>query len=389
MQNTNLLNGVTIIDLTHVLAGPFATMIMRNLGARVIKVEPPKTGDDSRAFGPFYKDISLYFSSINAGKESITLNLKDPGDREIFEQLLGMADIVTENYRPGTMEKLGYGWDDLHKRFPHLIYGVASGFGHSGPDMRRAAYDMVVQGMGGVMSMTGQPNSPPTRVGVSIGDLTAGLYLAVGLGAALFKRQTTGTGVKVDVGMLDCQATLLEGAIPDFLSNGEVAKPLGSRHPTIAPFQVYNTADKPIVIAAGNDHLFGLLCGALQKPEMATDARYNTNEMRHEHVDTLQKDLESILSAKKSLEWLDILDKAGVPSGPLNTVRELVIDPQIAARNMIVEIDDPSVGTLKIAGNPIKVSGMPDPAKLPHAPRLDEHRAEILSMLAAAQKKGN
>lgn len=386
MENTQLLNGVTIVDLTHVLAGPFATMILRNLGARVIKVEPPKVGDDSRAFGPFFKDVSLYFSSINAGKESIALNLKDANDRATFEKLLSMADIVTENYRPGTMEKLGYGWDSLHEKFPHLIYGVSSGFGHSGPDMHRAAYDMVVQGMGGVMSMTGQPDSPPTRVGVSIGDLTAGLYLAIGLSAALYKRKTTGTGVKVDIGMLDCQATLLEGSIPDFVCNGEIAKPLGSRHPTIAPFQVFNTKDKPIVIAAGNDHLFGLLATALQSPGMAQDPRYVTNEKRHENVDALQKDVESILAAKGAKDWLTILDTAGVPAGPLNSVKELVADPQIAARNMVVEIDDPEVGPLKIAGNPIKVSGMPDPAKLPHAPRLDEHRAEILQMLSKLGK---
>lgn len=381
MQNIGLLSGITVVDLTHVLSGPFATMILRNLGARVIKVEPPSVGDDSRAFGPFVKDVSLYFSSINAGKESIALNLKDAGDRKVFEELLSIADVVTENYRPGTMEKLGYGWDKLHELYPKLIYGVASGFGHSGPDMHRAAYDMVVQGMGSVMSMTGQPHSPPTRVGVSIGDLTAGLYLATGISAALYKRQSTGIGCKVDIGMLDCQATLLEGAIPDFISNGIVPQPIGSLHPSIAPFQVFKTQDKPIVIAAGNDHLFGLLVNAIALPQLEQDVRFTTNELRHQNIDALQLELEAMLITKPAVTWLKLLDIAGVPSGPLNTVKELVVDEQIAARNMIVETVDKVAGPLKIAGNPIKVSGVPDPASVPPPPQLDEHRDEILSML--------
>jgi CoA:oxalate CoA-transferase len=381
MSNSNLLSGVTIVDLTHVLSGPFATMILRNLGARVIKVEPPKRGDDSRAFGPFVKDVSLYFSSINAGKESIALNLKDPADREVFEKLLSLADVVTENYRPGTMEKLGYGWDSLHEKFPHLIYGAASGFGHSGPDMKRAAYDIVVQAMGAVMSMTGQPDSPPTRVGVSIGDLAAGLYLAIGISAALYKRKSTGVGVKVDVGMLDCQATLLEGAIPDYVLNGVVPKPLGSRHPSIAPFQAFNTKDKPIVIAAGDDHLFQLMAVAISAPDIAQNPIFATNELRLEHICELQAEMEKVLVNRPSAEWLNLLDAAGVPCGPLNTVKELVANDQIAARNMIVKTMDPEVGQIMIAGNPVKISGVDDPSSVPPPPRLDEHRAEILKML--------
>lgn len=386
MSDPRLLSGVTVVDLTHVLAGPYATMILRNLGARVIKVEPPRTGDDARSFGPYYKDISLYFSSINAGKESIALNLKNAADRAVFEQLLGMADIVTENYRPGTMEKLGYGWDSLQKRFPRLTYGVASGFGHSGPYMHRAAYDMVVQGMGGIMSMTGQPHSPPTRVGISVGDITAGLYLAIGLSAALHKRNSTGAGCKVDIGMLDCQVSILEGAITDFLVAGVVAHPLGARHPSIAPFEVFKTQDMPIVIAAGNDHLFGLLCAALGQPGMAQDARYVTNALRYAHVDALKADIERVLAGAKAADWLDRLDKEGVPSGPLNTVREVVANPQVAARNMIVDVTDPVAGPLKIAGNPIKVSGVPDPTRQPPAPQLNQHHAEIMQMLGAQKK---
>lgn len=381
MSENQLLAGVTIVDLTHVLAGPYATMILGNLGARVIKVEPPKTGDDARAFGPFHNDVSLYFASINAGKQSIALNLRDPADRQVFGQLLERADVVTENYRPGTMEKLGYGWEDLHERYPRLIYGAASGFGHSGPYMHRAAYDMVVQGMGGIMSMTGQPGSPPTRVGISIGDITAGLYLATGLSAALHRRNATGLGCKVDIGMLDCQIAILEGAVTHFCATGAVAQPLGARHPSIAPFEVFATEDRPIVIAAGNDHLFGLLCAAIGRPAMAGDPRYLTNAHRFAHVDALKADIEAALAARPAAGWLAVLDEAGVPSGPLNTVREAVADPQVAARHMIVDVEDPVAGPLRIAGNPIKVSGSSDPTTQQPAPRLDQHRAEILAML--------
>lgn len=381
MDDKNLLSGITIVDLTHVLSGPFATMILRNLGARVIKVEPPSVGDDSRAFGPFLNEVSLYFSAINAGKESIALDLKDSEDRAIFEQILATADVITENYRPGTMEKLGYGWDSLHEKFPQLIYGVASGFGHTGPYMHRAAYDMVVQGMGAVMSMTGQPDSPPTRVGVSIGDLTAGLYLAVGINAALYKRQSTGVGCKIDIGMLDCQATLLEGAIPDFVASGFVPQPEGSRHPSIAPFQVFKTKDKPIVIAAGNDHLFGLMANVISLPQLPNDPRFASNDLRHQHIDALQVEMEKALTKRSADSWLELFDNAGVPCGPLNTVRELVSDKQIAARNMLVETVHPDAGPLKIAGNPIKVSGIHDPSTISPPPKLDEHRAQILSML--------
>ena len=243
MSNSSLLSGVTVIDLSRVLAGPFSTMTLANLGARVIKVEIPGTGDDSRAFGPFHNGKSLYFASINCNKESIALNLKNPDDRAIFEKLLEKADILVENYRPGTMEKLGYGWDVLHAKYPKLIYGAASGFGDSGPYSKRAAYDMVVQGMGGVLSMTGYPNQPPARVGISIGDITAGLYLTIGLNAALYNRTITKVGSKIDIAMLDCQVAILEDAIPAYDKTGEIPGPLGTRHPSIAPFQTFAAKD--------------------------------------------------------------------------------------------------------------------------------------------------
>lgn len=375
------LQGITILDLSRVLAGPYCTMILAQLGARVIKVEIPGAGDDSRAFGPFANGKSLYFSSINYDKESIALNLKDPADREIFEGLVGIADVVVENFRPGTMEKLGYGWDVLHAKYPNLIYGAASGFGDTGPYSKRAAYDMVVQGMGGIMSMTGQPDSPPTRVGVSIGDLAAGLYLTIGLLGAIYKRSQGAGAVKIDVAMLDCQLALLEDALPAFLRLGEIAQPQGSRHPEIAPFQVYTTHDSYIVIAAGNDHLFELLAGALNRPDMLENPNYKTNALRRANVDQLEADMERTLRKRPTQDWLATLNAAGVPCGPVNSVADVAKDPQVAARNMIVSIPDPVIGNLQVVGNPIKISGVPERADHTAPPDVDADRAAILALI--------
>ena len=374
-----LLSGVTVVDLSRVLAGPFCTMTLANLGARVIKVEIPGTGDDSRAFGPFANGKSLYFSSINCNKESIALNLKAPEDRAIFEKLLEKADVLVENYRPGTMEKLGYGWETLHARFPHLIYGAASGFGDSGPISKRAAYDMVVQGMGGIMSMTGYPGQPSARVGISIGDITAGLYLTSGLNAALYRRSVTGVGDKIDIAMLDCQVAILEDSVTVYARTGEIPGPLGTRHPSIAPFQAFEAKDGHVIIAAGNDHLFGLMAQALARPDLATDARFASNELRHENVDALQAEIEKTLKTGPVQAWLDALNGKGVPCAPINDVPHMMAEPQVAARNMIVTVADPVAGEIKVAGNPVKVVGQPEPATFRPPPELDADRSEILA----------
>ena len=386
MQNSSLLAGVTVIDLSRVLAGPFATMTLANLGARVIKVEIPGTGDDSRAFGPFHNGKSLYFASINCNKESIALNLKNADDRAIFEKLLEKADVLVENYRPGTMEKLGYGWDTLHAKFPHLIYGAASGFGDSGPYSKRAAYDMVVQGMGGVLSMTGYPGQPPARVGISIGDITAGLYLTIGLNAALYNRAMTKVGSKIDIAMLDCQVAILEDSIPAYDKTGAIPGPLGTRHPSIAPFQSFKAKDASVIIAAGNDHLFDLMTQALGRPDLATDARFKTNELRHENVDLLQKEMETTLGTKSVADWLTALNDKGVPCGPINDIPHVISDPQVIARNMVIEVDDPVIGKVKTAGNPIKVVGGADEVALRPSPELDADRAAILADFLGEKK---
>ena len=378
------LAGAIVLDLTRVLAGPYCTMVLADLGARVIKIEPPGVGDDSRHIGPFVKGKSAYFMSINRGKESIALDLKAPADREIFERLLGIGDVLVENYRGGTMEKLGYGWQTLHPRFPRLIYAAASGFGHTGPYRSRAAYDMVVQGMGGIMSLTGHPGSPPTRVGTSVGDITAGLFTAIGIAAALAERARTGAGRKVDVAMLDCQIAILENAIARYVSTGQVPGPLGARHPSITPFEAFRTADGWMIIAAGNDGLFRKLSDALGRPDLASNPLFASNESRTRHAAALKAEIEQALAVAGTGHWLEAIDAAGVPCGPINDVSQALADPQVASRNMVVTAEDPDVGTLRMAGNPIKLSGVADPATRRPAPALDADRAAILAELGLA-----
>ncbi len=377
------LAGVTVIDLTRVLAGPYCTMILADLGARVIKVEQPKTGDDSRAYGPFMNGVSAYFGSLNRGKESIALNLKDAGDKAVFAKLLTRADVLVENFRPGTMEKLGFGWDNLHADYPRLIYAAASGFGHTGPYSKRAAYDMVVQAMGGIMSVTGHPGQPPVRVGTSIGDITAGLFTAVGVNAALFHRALTGEAIKIDVGMLDCQVAILENAIARYAATGEVAGPIGERHPSITPFAAFHAEDGWMVIAAGNDLLFKKMADAIGAPELVKDPRFTTNGLRTENWEPLAEEINDALKVRTIHEWLEILDKAGVPCGPINSIDKVLADPHVRSRNMVVTADDPETGTLLMAGNPIKLSGFADPDTRRPAPHLDADREAILGEISS------
>jgi CoA:oxalate CoA-transferase len=356
-------------------------MMLCDLGARIIKVERPGSGDDARQIGPFVKGKSAYFVSLNRGKESIALDLKDPADREVFEALLERADILIENFRAGTMERLGYGWDALHLRYPELIYAAVSGFGHTGPYRERPAYDLVVQAMGGIMSLTGQPGGTPTRVGTSMGDITAGLFVCAGINAALFHRAQTGEAQKIDVGMLDCQVAILENAIARYQATGEVPTPLGSRHPSITPFDSFATADGFFVIAAGNDSLFSSLCRALERSDLLDDARFANNGLRTQHQDELKTELERTLRIKGSENWLEVLARAGVPCGPIQDVGQVFEDPQIRARNMLVPLDEPGFDDFEVAGNPIKLSGAPDPTRRPAAPALDGDREALLAEL--------
>ena len=372
------LKNLLVVDLTRVLVGPYCTMILSDLGARVIKVEAPETGDDSRKFGPFIKDYSAYFMSLNRGKESIALNLKNSDDKKIFDKILSKADILVENFKPGTLKKWGYGWEEVNKKFPKLIYASASGFGQTGPLKELPAYDMVVQGMGGLMSVTGQPNSEPTRVGTSIGDITAGLFTTIGINAALYDRQKTGKGMYIDVSMLDCQIAILENAIARYLSKNEIPKPMGSRHPSIAPFEAFKTEDSYIIIAAGNDKLFEKLCNILEIPEIFTGEKFNSNSARAKNMDELKKILENKLLTKSTNEWVRLMEKDKIPCGPIFNIKDAVENPQVEARNMIVKAYHKIIGDFKLAGNPIKMSAYEDPDKRGDIPDLDEHREKII-----------
>ena len=372
------LKNLLVVDLTRVLVGPYCTMILSDLGARVIKVEAPEIGDDSRKFGPFIENYSAYFMSLNRGKESIALNLKNDDDKKIFEKILAKADILVENFKPGTLEKWGYGWKDVSKKYPKLIYASASGFGQTGPLRELPAYDMVVQGMGGLMSVTGQPNTEPTRVGTSIGDITAGLFTAIGINAALYDRQKTGKGTFIDVSMLDCQIAILENAIARYLAKNEIPEPMGSRHPSITPFEAFKTKDSYIIIAAGNDKLFKNLCNVLQIQEISTDERFSTNSLRSENVDQLKKIIEEKLSLKKTDEWVKEMEQLKIPCGPIFNIKQAVENPQIQERNMIISSFHKKIGEFKSAGNPIKMSSYKDEKTRGDIPDLDEHRDKII-----------
>ena len=381
MAASGPLSGITVVDLSRILAGPYCTFLMAELGARVIKVEPPGKGDDAREYGPFKNGVSTYFASINRGKESIALDLKAPADKRIFEALLAKADVIVENFRPGTMEKLGYGWEMLHPRYPRLIYASASGFGHTGPFSNYPAYDMVVQGLGGIMSITGHPGQPPVRIGMSIGDIGAGLYTAVAVHAALLHRERTGEATKVDIAMFDCQLALLENAIMRYTVTGEIPGPLGARHPSITPFEAMATADGNIIVAAGNDGLYQKFCAAIARPDLAESAEYRTNDLRNRNHDKLKAEIEKELRRKPTAEWIAIIEKAGVPCGPINNVAQALSHPQVEARNMLVSVDDPKAGQLKLAGNPLKLSAFDDPPTRRAAPALDADRQKLLREL--------
>ena len=372
------LKNLLVVDLTRVLVGPFCTMILSDLGARVIKIEAPEIGDDSRKFGPFVKNYSTYFMSLNRGKESIALNLKNKEDKKIFEKILSKADILVENFKPGTLEKWGFGWKEVRKKYPKLIYASASGFGQTGPLKELPAYDMVVQGMGGLMSVTGHPGSEPTRVGTSIGDITAGLFTVIGINAALYDRQKTGQGTYIDVSMLDCQIAILENAISRYLSKKEIPEPMGSRHPSIAPFEAFKTKDSYIIIAAGNDKLFVKLCNVLKIPNIPNDKRFNSNSLRCENMDLLKFIFEEKLKFKKTNEWIEEMKKLKIPCGPIFNIKQVVENPQIKERNMIVKSYHKIIGEFKSAGNPIKMSNYKDNDTRGDIPDLDEHRDKII-----------
>ena len=371
------LAGIRVLDLSRVLAGPYCTMMMADYGADIVKIEPPGVGDDSRAFGPFVGKESAYFMSLNRNKRSMTLNFKRQEEVDVFREMVKHADVVVENYRPGTMEKFGLGYEELKKINPKIIYAACSGFGHSGPYQYKPAYDIIVQAMGGIMSVTGPEGGEPTRVGASVGDIIAGMFTAYGVMMALYHRERTGEGQKVDVGMLDCQVAVLENAIARYVTSGDVPVPLGNRHPSITPFSAFTAKDGHIIVGAGNERLWEKLCNILGHSELIKDPRFDSNSKRTANVKELMEILNKIFFEKTIAEWMDVLETAELPCAPINTVDKIVNDPQIKAREMIVEVEHPIAGPLKMPGVPVKMSLTPGSVDTP-APMLGQHTSELL-----------
>lgn len=374
------LEGIRVLDLTRILAGPYATMLLGDLGAEVIKIEQPGTGDESRNFGPFKNDFSLYFMSVNRGKKSLTLNLKSPRGVELFLELVKGSDILVENFRPGTMKKLGLDYESLKPHRPSLIYAACSGFGQTGPDAHRGAYDMIIQGLGGIISITGEPDRPPVRVGTSISDITAAMFTTIGILSALHHRHQTGEGQFVDVAMLDGMVAILENAVVRYLITGDVPQPLGARHPAITPFEAFESADGHVIIAIGNDGLWAKFCEHVNLPDLITDERFRTNALRTANHAELFPILAELMRQHTTSQWMQGLDAIGVPCGPINTIDKVVNHPQVLAREMIATIEHEVTGSVGVPGLPIKLSKTPGQVETP-APTLGEHTAEILTDL--------
>jgi CoA:oxalate CoA-transferase len=371
------LAGLLVLDLSHVLAGPFCTMLLADLGARVIKIEPPGTGDVTRRLGPFVNGISAYFATFNRGKESIVLDLKVREDRDVFEGMLEKADVLLENFTSGVMERMGYGWESLHARYPRLVYAAISGFGRTGPLKDRKANDLIGQAMGGIMSLTGPPGGPPTRVGTSVADITAGIFAALGITVALYHREKTGRGTLIDIAMMDAVIGILEHAFARYVASGEAPGPLGNRHASAAPFGAYDTLDGRIVVATAIDKDFNVLAGLLGRPDLPEDPRFATIALRAEHADALDEVIAPILRTRTSDEWLRLIDANRLRAAPILDARDIVRHPQAEARNMIVKAVDAVMGELIMPGNPVKMPEFPDPETRPPAPALGEHTARI------------
>ncbi|MHC1761689.1 MAG: CaiB/BaiF CoA transferase family protein [Negativicutes bacterium] len=371
------LEKLRVLDLSRVLAGPFCTMTLADMGANIVKIEAPD-GDDSRGNPPYIKGESTYFMSLNRGKRSIAINLKAEEGKALLKKMVSESDVLVENFRPGTMEKLGLGYDILKEINPKLIYCAISGFGQTGPYRDRPAYDIVIQAMGGIMSITGQAGGAPARVGASVGDITAGLFGAISILAAVEARHNTGKGQYIDLAMMDCLVAILENAIVRYYATGVSPKPLGTRHPTSSPFDVYKTKDGFVIIAIQNNSLWEKFCKLLNAPELIADPRFETNSTRTDNEPALKEIIENILRERGTKEWIDVFVTGGVPCGPLNTIADVVTDPHILHRNMIVELEGhPTVGKFKVANSPINFSETKCSVDTP-APVLGQHTVEIL-----------
>jgi crotonobetainyl-CoA:carnitine CoA-transferase CaiB-like acyl-CoA transferase len=372
------LSGLTVVDFTRVLSGPYCTMMLADMGARVIKIEQPGRGDDTRAWGPpFVSGESAYFLSINRNKESLTLDLKHAAARPILEALLDRADVVVENFRPGTMERLGLAYREVAKRWPRLVYCSISGFGHSGPRRDEPGYDAVIQAEGGLMSITGDADGPPFRLGVAIADIVSGMFAAHGITLALLARERSGRGQQVDIGMLDATAALLTYQAGIYFATGTTPGRMGNRHPTIVPYETFPASDGDFVVAVGNDEQWRHFCGAIGAGDLQDDNRFATNRVRVSNYDALRPLIVARLRTRPRDEWVSALKAAGVPCGAVRGIGEVMQDGHLEARNMIEAVEHAVAGTIRVLGVPVKLSDTPGTVRTA-PPALGQHTDRIL-----------
>ncbi len=372
------LKGVKVIDFTRVLSGPYCSMMLADMGAEVIKIERAKTGDDSRLFGPFIDGQSGYFISVNRGKKSVVLDLKNKESIKIIKRLLKNTDILLENFRPGTMKKLGLDYDSLKKKYPKLIYASITGYGQTGPLSQYAGYDVIAQAVGGIMSITGYPDTPPTRVGTSMADVLAGMFAAYGITTALYGREKTGLGCRIDISMVDSIVAVLENAIVRYNATNKTPERIGSLHPSLCPFDIFKAKDGFLAIACGNEDLWMEFCLAISREDLIHNKHFENNEKRLKNEKKLKSIIERYTKAHTIKELLNNLNRHGVPCGPVNDISRVCKHPQIIHRNMIVELNQKKIGKIKVAGTPIKIDGCDDKHFKP-APLLGEHTDEIMS----------
>ena len=372
------LQDLLVLDLTRILSGPFATMTLADLGADVIKIEQPGTGDDTRAWGPpFQGGEAAYFLSVNRNKRSVAVDLKSPEGREAVLKLAARADVLVENFRPGTAAGLGFGFDDLSKVNPGLVYASVSGYGQTGPEAKRAGYDAIAQARSGIMSVTGEAGGPPVRVGVSSADLAAGMWATIGILAALHEKQRTGLGQWVDISLLDGSVAWLTYVASGYFASGETPRRYGSAHPTIAPYQAFASSDGHVMVAVGNDGLWKAFASAIERDDLLGEERFATNWARVENRDVLVPLIQDVMLTRTTADWVHRLNAAGVPAGPIQTVGQAVQDPQIIARGMVLEMQHPTAGKVNTVGCPIRLTRTPASLRMP-PPLLGQQTDEIL-----------
>lgn len=382
------LNHIRVLDLTRILSGPFCTMVMADLGADVIKIEQPVTGDPARGNGPFLtskeagQEFSTYFMSINRGKRSIAIDLSKPEGKEVLLKLAEVSDVLIENFRPGTLERLGLAYETVSARRPDIIMCSISGFGQTGPYAQRPALDVIVQGMGGMLSITGEPGRGPVRPGASMGDLTAALFATIAIQGALLERDRSGDGQYIDISMLDCQVSVMENAFMRYFTLGQIPERIGTRHPSSTPFQAFETANGHVVVAimGGSTDQWPLFCAAIDHLELIDDPRYGSGWDRTQNYQSLIPIIEDAIRQQDTEYWVDVLSGMGVPVGPVQDIGQVSEDPQVNHREMFVEIDHPKLGPVKFTGNPLKFSRTKStPSIVP--PELGQHTGEVLQDL--------